>query len=219
MNSFYADTLYPLQDKVLKIITAANSPFYLTGGTALSRFYYPYRYSDDLDFFVNTYSQFTTETDRILSLLKNITVEVITKTDSFCSIKVENVLKIDFVNDTGKCPDDFLKNQIFSKVDTIQRILANKISALLGRDDAKDIVDLWIISTHEKIIWEKIFTDISSRAAGIFPPYVAEKITTFPINLLETIKWIPGKKPDPAHVQKDLLSIADDILKTKEKIA
>lgn len=50
MTSFYTNILYPLQDKVLKIIERANSPFYLTGGTALSRFYYPIRFSDDLDF-------------------------------------------------------------------------------------------------------------------------------------------------------------------------
>ncbi|MCD4795127.1 MAG: nucleotidyl transferase AbiEii/AbiGii toxin family protein [Bacteroidales bacterium] len=28
-------------------------PFYLTGGTALVRFYLNHRYSEDLDFFVN----------------------------------------------------------------------------------------------------------------------------------------------------------------------
>jgi hypothetical protein len=30
-----------------------NYPFYLTGGTALGRYYLGHRYSEDLDFFVN----------------------------------------------------------------------------------------------------------------------------------------------------------------------
>ena len=53
MNSYYNDSLYPLQDRVLKAIQAAQTPFYLTGGTALSRCYFNHRYSDDLGFFVN----------------------------------------------------------------------------------------------------------------------------------------------------------------------
>ena len=50
MNSYYKDTLYPLQDKVLKLIDSLQTPFYLTGGTALSRCYFNHRYSYDLDF-------------------------------------------------------------------------------------------------------------------------------------------------------------------------
>ena len=53
MNSFYTTTLYPLQDRVFQVLKALHTPFYLTGGTALSRGYYNHRYSDDLDFFVN----------------------------------------------------------------------------------------------------------------------------------------------------------------------
>ena len=44
--------LYALQDKVLKIIFTEETPFYLTGGTALHRFYCEHRYSDDLDLFM-----------------------------------------------------------------------------------------------------------------------------------------------------------------------
>jgi hypothetical protein len=36
-RAFYFDTLYPLQDQVLKVITAIETGFYLTGGTASSR--------------------------------------------------------------------------------------------------------------------------------------------------------------------------------------
>ncbi|WP_413884945.1 nucleotidyl transferase AbiEii/AbiGii toxin family protein [Candidatus Desulfatibia sp.] len=39
---------------MLKIISDTNTPFYLTGGTVLSRCYFHHRYSEDLDFFVNS---------------------------------------------------------------------------------------------------------------------------------------------------------------------
>jgi hypothetical protein len=40
----YFNGLYPLQDEVLQ--TIKNEAFYLTGGTALSRFHYQHRFSD-----------------------------------------------------------------------------------------------------------------------------------------------------------------------------
>ncbi len=53
-KEFYFEKLYPLQDVVLGVID--NPAFYLTGGTALSRFHYHHRFSDDLDFFYDGYS-------------------------------------------------------------------------------------------------------------------------------------------------------------------
>ena len=48
-QQFYEQALYPLQDDVLALVS--SDCFYLSGGTALSRFYYDHHYSDDLDFF------------------------------------------------------------------------------------------------------------------------------------------------------------------------
>ncbi len=44
--------IYSLQDKILKIVFSLDNGFYLTGGTALHRFYFKLRYSDDLVFFL-----------------------------------------------------------------------------------------------------------------------------------------------------------------------
>jgi len=51
MGSLDYKKLYALQDEVLEKVFAVEDEFYLTGGTALSRFYQEKRYSDDLDFF------------------------------------------------------------------------------------------------------------------------------------------------------------------------
>ena len=50
---YYEESLYPLQNKILRAVNGLSSPFYLTGGTALSRGYFNHRYSDDLDFFAS----------------------------------------------------------------------------------------------------------------------------------------------------------------------
>ncbi|BAM32638.1 nucleotidyl transferase AbiEii/AbiGii toxin family protein [Helicobacter cinaedi] len=45
--------LYKTQDSIIDLVVKENLRFYLTGGTALQRFYFDsYRYSDDLDFFL-----------------------------------------------------------------------------------------------------------------------------------------------------------------------
>ena len=61
MNLYKKDysKLYLLQDKFLSWWVALDLPFYLTGGTALGRFYLNHRYSEDLDFFVNNEPEFS----------------------------------------------------------------------------------------------------------------------------------------------------------------
>ena len=62
--------LYLLQDKFLSWWVTLGFPFYLTGGTALGRFYLNHRYSEDLDFFINADPQYP---DYIALLIREIT--------------------------------------------------------------------------------------------------------------------------------------------------
>ena len=102
-NHFYKDNLYPLQDRVLKVIGASGTPFYLTGGTVLGRFLLHHRYSDDLDFFLNASSDFTGETNKIIKFIKLTfqDVRLNNQQDSFARIFVVAgglELKIEFVS-------------------------------------------------------------------------------------------------------------------------
>ena len=51
-EKYFEEKLYPLQNGVLNLVQKAETRFFLTGGTALSRYYTHHRYSDDLDLFV-----------------------------------------------------------------------------------------------------------------------------------------------------------------------
>ncbi len=64
-QEIYYSKLYDLQDRALNYIQRANTDFYLTGGTALSRFYLNHRYSDDLDLFVNHHPKFEQEVEKV----------------------------------------------------------------------------------------------------------------------------------------------------------
>ena len=62
--------LYALQDKVLAVIFALNNSFYLTGGTALHRFHYNARYSDDLGLFTSSDDLFGESINEIIGELE-----------------------------------------------------------------------------------------------------------------------------------------------------
>lgn len=212
MNSYYEDTLYPLQDKILKVIDVLKTPFYLTGGTAISRCYYHLRYSDDLDFFVNSDKNFTNYCQKIINAISKYNLEVNIRTDTYQSVFLEKKLKIDFVNDVAYKLGKTNKHKIFSKIDNLENILSNKVSAIIGRDEPKDVADIWIIATNEKIDWKKIFLSANSKAVGIFPPLVAERLDTFPINLLGKINWVEGKKPTKEKFLNDIQKIIKEII-------
>jgi len=65
------EKLYPLQNGVLNLVKKLKTPFFLTGGTAHSRFYFNHRFSDDLDFFVINESKYNKYVQVILGELYN----------------------------------------------------------------------------------------------------------------------------------------------------
>ena len=70
-------SLYHLQDKVLLLVSKLDNEFYLTGGTALHRFYYNHRYSDDLDFFVTNGQNFNEDVAEVIEQLKEESYDVV----------------------------------------------------------------------------------------------------------------------------------------------
>ena len=124
--------------------------FYLTGGTALSEFYYQHRLSEDLDFFSNQ------EIDEI-ALLKWAS-EVKTK---------ENVIQVEQQKVRGQLTFFFHWQKEMVKVDfsyfpfehigeyklmgnlriaSVDDIATNKLQAILTRNRARDFYDLFVIN-------------------------------------------------------------------------
>lgn len=211
---FYENTLYQLQDKILKIIDNLNTGFYLTGGTALSRFYFNHRYSNDIDLFVNNDLKFH---DYMKDIFKsfathNINYNVEKRDETFYRLTLENILKADFVNDVpAYCGTIQIREEgPYSKIDNPINILANKINAFYDREEAKDIVDIWIITKNIQVDWKKIFTSINSKAVGINVPLVAKKLEEFNIINLDKIKWI--KRPSNDEFKRDIEKVINNIL-------
>ena len=71
------EQLYVLQDEVMRAVFSRQLGFYLTGGTALSRFHLNHRYSDDLDFFTHEINAFGDVVRMIRSDLEELFAPVI----------------------------------------------------------------------------------------------------------------------------------------------
>jgi predicted nucleotidyltransferase component of viral defense system len=182
--------LYELQDRVLESIFAAESEFYLTGGTCLSRFYQAKRYSDDLDFFTNDSSRFAyaLRTIRLaLGRTHDLSVEVETK--NFVRLRVDSRLQVDFVNDGPFRYKEPVLTENNYRIDTIENILANKLTAVIGRDNPKDVFDIVLIYTYYRFSWSEILK-AAHQKAGFTNEDLVIRLRSFPRSMLEQIKCI-----------------------------
>lgn len=190
MGSLDYQKLYKLQDEVLKVVFDTEHEFYLTGGTCLSRFYSEKRYSDDLDFFTNQSPRYSFAIKNIKRALQNhfeLKVEVASK--DFTRFQINSLLQVDFVNDIAfryKEPKVSEENYL---IDTIENILSNKLTAVIGRDNPKDIFDIYLIWKNYEIDWSAIL-ESAHQKAGFCDEELIIRLKSFPKELLLEIKII-----------------------------
>lgn len=221
-EKYYSENLYPLQNGVLNLVRKSGTPFFLTGGTALSRFYFNHRYSDDLDFFLANDPEYSKHLRTILSLLTQPNTELESTLDlgdidmgeSFSravlkhSTREDITLQLDFINDVAKHYGEFLYHPTAGKIDSWQNILSNKVTALF-RSEPKDVVDIWVIASHKSFQWKQIINEAKSKEAGVEPDLIHDILKSFPATALKDIKWI--QTPDEHQIMSDLDKIANDI--------
>lgn len=207
--------LYQLQDKFLSWWLSLGLPFYLTGGTALGRFYLNHRFSDDLDFFTNANAQYTnsiTELNRKIKGQFEVNMQQSLFADDFTRFFItedDHFLKIELVNDieyyAGK-PTPYK----YGFIDTPLNILSNKLTALVGRDEPKDIFDIIHISTNYSFNWKDVFYHAKQKAT-INELDVEQRLASFPVEWLENVNWLTT----PINIEqyrRNLNTIANDFL-------
>ncbi len=194
--------LYLLQDEILPIIFQKDTEFYLTGGTCLNRFYFEKRYSDDLDLFTNFSDTFAYAARDIIARIsrQNYTVSKQVDSKDFIRIQItrDNVrLQVDFINDRVKRFGDFRYLEGY-RLDTPLNILSNKITAVMGRDNPKDIFDICLINQNMEIQWDEILAQAREKLffqkedllyrLTTFPPSLLNKLNTIDDHFLNKIK-------------------------------
>jgi hypothetical protein len=220
--------LYPLQNGVLNCVKSLNLPFYLTGGTALSRGYFHHRYSDDIDLFTNNNPDFKKHAETILHNLNanNFIIDTATIiiSQDYISFYVthsnfNNVnLKVDLVNDIAPHFGTIRETSVYYQTDDWYNILINKVTALL-RLEIKDYVDIWIIAKHKPFNWDDIISKAREKEVGLDPLLCVQMMKTIPFEAYTTIKWITDYtfeafKNDLEVITMDFLKGADNSLYT-----
>jgi predicted nucleotidyltransferase component of viral defense system len=217
-KEYYFNKLYPLQNAILEIIAECKTDFYLTGGTALSRFYLHHRFSDDLDFFVNDSPSFKAQAELILSEIKNSSINMVIdkRAEDFVRISCSNneaELKVDFVNDIPYHSGNIEKFELFPRIDGWWNILSNKITAL-ERREPKDIADILYICRKYTFDWETVIYEGQQKTTYLDPLDISVILSEFPKQYFTRIHWISDIYLNEAY--DDLQKIAKNIL-LKEK--
>ena len=213
-KTYYENALYPLQDKIIEIVNKVTKGFYLTGGTCLSRGYFNHRYSDDLDFFVNDSDDFALEFNAAREAIVNsfdavqqVESERYKKMDVYSDGNIR--LALDFVNDIPFRHGNSQESSL-GRIDNPYNILINKITALIGRTEAKDVVDFWMLCKRLDFSFDEVFEEARNKEANVDANYIANVIRTMPEEAFNSINWI--KVPDYGLFHKDIETIAKRIV-------
>ncbi len=167
-RQFYEQALYPLQNRVLSLAARYEGDIALTGGTALSRFYFHHRLSEDIDLF-------TKEAD-IRAFAAAITsdfaaaglpIEQEKTTPDFARLFAGHQhMKVELCRDLPRI-DPIRKTAEGFFVHTLRDIAGNKIAAFEDRAEQKDLIDLYYLV--QRLGWPALFT--AADAKRVAPPY------------------------------------------------
>ena len=139
-----------LQARVLRTLAAFDPAWTLTGGGALVGFHLQHRITRDLELFWHGERQLGGIGDRVAERLigDGLTVSAIQTAQEFRRFRVSNgaeVVILDLVAD----PSDVIEPPVWVQLedvqiqlDTLHEILVNKLCALLGRLELRDLQDV-----------------------------------------------------------------------------
>ncbi len=209
MDSLDYKKIYGTQDKALAIVFGVENEFYLTGGTCLSRFYKAKRYSDDLDLFTNSSSRYSFAVKNIkFALQREFTLNVEVESKDFIRFKLNDVLQIDFINDISSRYKDVIVLENGFIIDNIENILSNKLTAVMGRDNPKDVFDIYLIAKYYSFHWKDIL-DSAHKKAGFSDDDLIIRLKSFPSELFSKINLIDKKFLN--HFEEEFPKIISEI--------
>lgn len=200
--------LTPTQNQFLEIL-GKQKPLipnlYLSGGTALTEFYIPYRLSEDLDFF----SEDEIAVKKITAFIKSCKRQLNYQNYSFNTSFNRNLFFLEFPDSKEMLKVEFTyypfprleksKNYLGVPVDSVYDIAVNKLFTIYQQPRSRDFMDLYMILTK----YDYKFEDILSKASAKFDWYIdplklgsqlllAKKVKDYP-RLLTELKdknWI-----------------------------
>ncbi len=212
----FRDFLYPFQDEVLLRLSALDTGLYLSGGTAASRGYLHHRFTDDLDFFANDADDFRLWTERAIEAVGSVQSwrsEILLREERFVRVNLvrdRGALKLEFVNDVPAHVGDLREHKVLGRIDSAENILANKITALVDREEPKDLADIWGFCCLLGLAIEDALAGARSKAAGIFPADLARILMSVSDDDWKLVRWT--EPPEISRFKADLEGLGKKLL-------
>lgn len=150
MASSAPSKLTAFQREVLDAFFQRERGFFLTGGAALAGFHLGHRTTDDLDLFTLQQSAFERSRFVLADVAAAIGARLDVRQDAPGFKRVvlsrgEDGLVVDLVKDVSSQlhPDKLERDHIV--VDPADEILANKLTAIVGRAEKRDLIDVMLL--------------------------------------------------------------------------
>jgi len=119
-------------------------------------------------------------------------------------------LKIELINDVPAHVGAVRRDPRLGKLDSPENIFANKITALVDRDEPKDLADVWGFACRLGLPIEAAITDAHSKAAGVFPVDLARKLIGVTREDWSLVRWIDA--PPPERFIADVRRLGEGLL-------
>jgi hypothetical protein len=149
----YSNKLTPLQRDVLVAFFAREQGFFLTGGGALVGYHLGHRETLDLDLFTTDAEAFERSRHVLADLASALGAQLSVRQDApgfrrVVLMRGDEGLVVDLVIEHvhQAVPNKPVIDGV--KVDPPFEILANKLCAIVGRAEERDLVDLWALERH-----------------------------------------------------------------------
>jgi hypothetical protein len=180
-----SDKLTSLQRAVLQAMMQAEPRVYLSGGAALAGFHLRHRTTIDLDFFVRDAQAVVDALAALRTVAARLqgTLTVRQQTPTFVRAVVEcsaEGLVVDIVHEG--VPQLHEDKPIIDgvRVDPLDEILVNKLTALVGRQEERDLVDVWFIEQTGLYV-EGALAAAERKDGGCTPATLAWLLSSFPV--------------------------------------
>ncbi len=217
-SDFYFQQLYPLQDRALELVGSAGTGFYLSGGTAASRGYLQHRFSDDLDLFVDDDDRFGLWAARVIRVMSQASEwrsELLLQEERFVRLSLTTSrqgveLKIEMINDVPARVGKVTVHPTLGRLDSAENLLANKITALLDREEPKDLADIWGFCCRMGLRLAAALVGAQGKAAGVFPVDLARVLLSASRADWEQVRWI--QPPPPEQYLAELHALGESLV-------
>ncbi|MBN1319069.1 MAG: hypothetical protein JXA42_26535 [Anaerolineales bacterium] len=119
-------------------------------------------------------------------------------------------MKIEMINDVPARVRQVRDDPVLGLLDTAENIPANKVKALLDREEPKDLAGIWGFCYRMNLPLKAAISNAESKAAGVFPADLARLLCSATVADWQMIRWIEAPLTEEFVAQ--LINLGEQLL-------